>query len=131
MFSNARKALLPLIAVLVMLGCTSPKDDDNPVAPDASAFALAVEAHPQAIRADGLSKLVVFVEMQRDGAPVPDSTQVILLTSIGQLKSGVVRTQGGVALDTLTSDTTAASGWLHAWSEGVRDSVEVFFTTVQ
>jgi hypothetical protein len=33
-----------------------------------------------------------------------------------------------VALDTLTSDTIAGSGWLIAYAQGRRDSTEIMFT---
>jgi hypothetical protein len=66
--------------------------------------------------------------MREDGAPVADSTQVILLHSVGTLDRGVLYTSGGIALDTLTTDTVVASGWLIACSQGLRDSVRIVFT---
>jgi hypothetical protein len=128
------KAILILslcLTVWLSAGCTSPKSDENPVTPPAPELSLAIEAQPQAIRADGTSRLVVFVQLQDGELPVADSTQVILLNTIGTLGRGIVFTHSGVALDTLTSDTTAASGWLIAYSEGTRDSVEIIFTRVQ
>jgi hypothetical protein len=53
---------------------------------------------------------------------------VILLNTMGSLGRGIIYTRNGTALDTLTSDTTAGSGWLIAYSGGLRDSAEVMFT---
>ena len=72
--------------------------------------------------------MVVFVEMRRDGDPVADSTQIILLHSVGTLGRGVVYTSSGIALDTLTADSIAGTGWLIACSQGLRDSVPITFT---
>lgn len=116
-------ALLPLL----LWGCTSPDDDDEPVGPTPELF-LSIEAQPPTIPANGISRLVVFVEMVQGDNPVADSTQVILLNTIGTLGQGVVYTHNGTALDTLTSDTLAGSGWLIAYAEGKRDSVEIMFT---
>jgi hypothetical protein len=114
---------------LFSFGCTSPKSTDNPVAP-AATMSLSVEARPQTIAANGTSHLVVFVEMRHGSDPVSDSTEVILLNTIGTLGLGIVYTHAGVALDTLTSDSSAESGWLIAYSNGFRDSVEIAFTTI-
>jgi hypothetical protein len=125
-FGSASVVLLSVFCFLLLSGCTSPKNDKNPVTqPD---IVLGVEAQPQAILADGTSHLVVFIEMRSGQAAVSDSTEIILLNTIGSLGSGIVYTHAGVALDTLTSDTTAAVGWLIAYSQGVRDSVEITFT---
>jgi hypothetical protein len=113
--------------VLVVSGCTSPADDQPPTGPGPE-LNLSVEAQPPAIPADGASHLVVFVELMLGDDPVSDSTEVILLNTIGTLGSGVLYTRNGVALDTLTSDTTAGSGWLIAYAQGRRDSTEVMFT---
>lgn len=120
-----------LLTCLILFGCTSPKTDENPLNVTPGELQLSVEAQPQAIRADGTSRMVVFIELNQNDQPAADSTQVILLNTIGTLGRGIVFTRGGVALDTLTSDTTAASGWLIAYAEGLRDSVEIIFTRVQ
>lgn len=119
--------LFSVFCFLIFLGgCTTPKSDKNPVAqPD---IALSVEAQPQAVPADGISRMVVFVEMRRGNTAVSDSTEIVLLNTMGSLGRGIVYTHEGVALDTLTSDTTAADGWLTAYSQGIRDSVEITFT---
>ena len=123
------RACVILVAALavIMGGCTSPAEDDRPTGPGPE-LNLSVEAQPPAIPADGTSHLVVFVELMLGEDPVSDSTEVILLNSIGTLGSGVLYTRNGVALDTLTSDTTAGSGWLIAYAQGRRDSTEVMFT---
>ncbi|MCX6601009.1 MAG: hypothetical protein NT025_05540 [bacterium] len=113
--------------MLVVSGCTSPADDNNTTGPGPE-LSLSVEAQPSAIPANGSSHLVVFVELLRGAEPVSDSTEVILLNTIGTLGRGVVYTRNGVALDTLTSDTTAGSGWLIAYAQGRRDSTEIMFT---
>jgi hypothetical protein len=123
-------AALTAILLIGLGGCTPAKDDTNPVTSNPTTLSLSVEARPQTLRADGSSRLVVFVEMHRGEQAVTDSTQVILLNTIGTLGKGVVFTRDGVALDTLTSDTVAATGWLIAYAAGVRDSVEILFTTV-
>lgn len=122
-------AILLLAALLAVLaaGCTSP-NDDNPTGPQPS-LSLSVEARPAAIPANGMSRMVVFTELKRGDNAVSDSTEVILLNTIGRLGRGIVYTRGGVALDTLTSDTTAGLGWIVAYAQGVRDSIEIMFTT--
>jgi hypothetical protein len=116
--------------LLLLTGCTSPKSSSNPVSPG-STLALSVEARPQTVPADGASRLVVFAELRHGGEAVADSTEIILLNTIGTLGRGIVFTYAGVALDTLTSDTTAHSGWLIAYSGGLRDSVEITFTALE
>ena len=121
-------AIVVVAAVmLVVSGCTSPADDNNPTGPGPE-LNLSVEAQPSAIPANGTSHLVVFVELLLGEEPVSDSTEVILLNTIGTLGRGVIYTRNGVALDTLTSDTTAGSGWLIAYAQGRRDSTEIMFT---
>ncbi len=125
---NVNRYFLPAMLgfALALAGCTAPADD-SPTGPS-SALALSVEAQPASAPADGASRLVVFVDMRQDGEPVADSTQVILLHSVGTLDRGVVYTSSGIALDTLTADTVAASGWLIACAQGLRDSVRISFT---
>lgn len=118
--------LLALIPTMFW-GCTSPDDDNKPVGPTPE-ITISIEAQPPTIPANGISRLVVFVEMVQGDHPVADSTQVILLNTIGTLGQGVVYTHNGTALDTLTSDTLAGSGWLIAYADGKRDSVEIMFT---
>jgi hypothetical protein len=129
---NSRRPLSVLLIAgcsVLLLSCSSPKtDDNNPVTPPVTAT-LGIEAQPATIPADGNSRLVVFVEMKRGDVAVEDSTQVILLNSMGTLGKGIVYTHSGVALDTLVSDTTAGMGWIIAYAEGVRDSVEIMFTS--
>lgn len=126
-----RNSLITLLTAACMTalvsGCSSPTDD-NPAGPQ-PLLTLTVEARPSAIPANGISRTVIFAELKRGDNAAADSTEVILLNSIGRLGRGIVYTRGGVALDTLTSDTTAALGWIVAYSQGVRDSVEIMFTT--
>ncbi|MBU0509242.1 hypothetical protein KKH27_10440 [bacterium] len=117
-----------LSALLLLAGCTSPDDDNTPTGPSPQ-IVVSVEARPPTIPANGTSKLVVFTELRRGDQPVADSTQVILLNTIGVLQQGILYTRGGVALDTLVSDTAAGMGWIVAYSQGVRDSVEIFFVS--
>jgi hypothetical protein len=123
-----RRAILILLATaaVIMGGCT-PSDNHQPTGPG-QGLSLSVEAQPSAIPANGTSHLVVFVELLQGDAAAADSTEVILLNTMGTLKCGVIYTRGGVALDTLTSDTTAGSGWLIAYALGERDSTEIMFT---
>jgi hypothetical protein len=115
--------------VAILFGaCTTAKNDhSNPVQSN-STITLTVQVEPSSIPADGSSRSTVFVEIMRGDDPVNDSTEVILLRTIGSLGRGIVYTHNGTALDTLTSDTTAGSGWLIAYSGGVRDSAEIMFT---
>lgn len=112
----------------LMMSCTSPtesNDDNNNTTPSKS---LAVDARPSAIPADGSSRMTIFIEYREDGVAVPDSTRIILLNPMGTLAHGTVYTVGGVALDTLTSDSSAGIGWLVAYADGLRDSIEIMFT---
>jgi hypothetical protein len=123
-----RHSIFLLIGVAALIiGCTSTDDNNKPTGPTPE-IALSVEAQPATIPANGVSRMVVFVEMMQGDEPVADSTQVILLNTIGTLGKGVVYTYNGVALDTLASDTIAGSGWLIAYANGRRDSVEIMFT---
>lgn len=121
-------AALILPFALLLMSCSSPTSSDDTPAPEPSQPVLSLEVHPSAVPADGASRMVVFVEFRSGNTPVSDSTEVILLNSIGTLGKGVIYTSGGVALDTLTSDTTAGLGWLIAYSQGYRDSLEIMFT---
>jgi len=121
--------LLAVGVACFLAGCSTPADDDGPTGPEPT-IALSVEAQPQAIPANGNSRLVVFTEVRRGDQAVADSTEVVLLNSMGTLQHGIVYTHGGVALDTLTSDTSAGTGWVIAYTQGVRDSVEIMFTEV-
>ncbi len=112
------------------VSCTA-QDDPNPVTPSSEdTHTLTVEARPNAIPADGVSHTTIFVEYRVNGEPVADSTRIILLNPMGTLNAGTIYTLGGVALDTLTSDTIAGLGWLVAYSDGIRDSAEIMFTSV-
>ncbi|RPH95981.1 hypothetical protein EHM69_02575 [candidate division KSB1 bacterium] len=125
-----RHSLFSLLFIaLIIGGCTTNDDGNGPVQP-VGQLNLSVEAQPPTIRADGISRLVIFVEMRQGEQAVNDSTQIILLNSIGTLQQGIIYTSGGVALDTLKSDTTAGSGWIIAYSQGLRDSVEIMFTAL-
>ena len=119
--------LAALSALLIAAGCT-PSDDDTPNGPSPQMI-VSVEAQPQTVPANGVSRIVVFAEVRRGESAVADSTEVILLNTIGTLQQGVVYTRSGVALDTLISDTIAGSGWIIAYAQGTRDSVDIFFTS--
>ncbi|NUO20102.1 hypothetical protein HUU59_11690 [bacterium] len=108
--------------------CTSPTDSNEDTPQAAETRTLTVEARPNAIPADGVSTMTIFVEYHVNGEPVTDSTRVILLNPMGTLNAGTIYTFGGVALDTLTADTLAGLGWLVAYADGIRDSVEIMFT---
>ena len=117
--------LFVVAAILFAAGCTSPTDEnkDN----NGTGIVLSINAVPQIIAANGISEAVIFVEVQRDGAYVPDSTQVLFFQTLGRLKDGRAFTYQGVALDTLVSDTTAGTSAVIAYLEGQRDTVAVIF----
>lgn len=119
--------LAALSALLILGGCTS-SDDGTPSGPSPQ-ITVSVEAQPQAVPADGASRIVVFTEVRQGENAAADSTEVILLNTIGTLQQGIIYTRGGVALDTLTSDTLAGSGWIIAYAQGTRDSVDILFTS--
>jgi hypothetical protein len=127
--SKSTLCIVLSLSVAILFGaCTTAKNDhSNPVQSN-STITLTVQVEPSSIPADGSSRSTVFVEIMRGDVPVNDSTEVILLRTIGSLGRGIVYTHNGTALDTLTSDTTAGSGWLIAYSGGVRDSAEIMFT---
>lgn len=122
------KSLLLIAMAFIWTACTAPTDPepDNTLSEDTTI--LTIQALPAAIPADGVSKATVFVEFRINGEPVADSTRIIVLNSVGTLANGTVYATGGVAIDTLTSDTVAGLGWLIAYSDGVRDSIEIMFT---
>jgi hypothetical protein len=74
--------------------------------------------------------MVIFTEYRVDGEPAPDSSRIVLLNTIGTLGHGELYTQGGIAYDTLTSDTVVTLGMVYAVVSGLRDSVEIAFTPV-
>jgi hypothetical protein len=121
--------LLLLIPLLWIVSCTSPTSTE-PETPDSQTTRiLTVEARPSAIPADGVSHMTIFIEYRVDGLPVTDSTRIIILNPMGALAAGTVYTNSGVALDTLTSDSTAGLGWLVVYADGLRDSTEIMFTS--
>jgi hypothetical protein len=122
-----RWAIAVSLLALLAWGC-APQQDESDGNPDTNPLTIAVEAQPWSVPADGASKIVLFVQCFRYGQPVADSTEVVLLNTIGTLKSGTLLTHTGIALDTLTADTSAALGMVIAYSQGVRDTVEVMFT---
>lgn len=122
--------LLICIAALWFVSCTSPTDSTDDTPNTTETRTLTIEARPNAIPADGISTMTIFCEYHVNGEPVADSTRIILLNPMGTLAAGTIYTVGGVALDTLTSDTLAGLGWLIAYSEGIRDSAEIMFTSV-
>ena len=124
-----RRVLLTL-SLLWIASCTSPTDSTDDTTQAEDVYALTVQALPSAIPADGVSKLTVFVEYRINDQPVADSTRVILLNPMGTLAAGTIYTMGGVALDTLTADSVAGIGWLVAYADGLRDSTEIMFTSV-
>ena len=124
------RVLLLYALLLTVVSCTSPtaSQDEQPNTQDSRV--LSVEALPDAIPADGVSTMTIFVEYRVNGEPVADSTRIILLNPMGTLAAGTIYTADGVALDTLTADTVAGLGWLMAYADGVRDSIEIMFTSV-
>jgi len=122
------RTLLIGIIALWCVSCTSPTDSTTDEPNTQETRSLSIDARPSAIPADGLSTMTIFVEYRVNGTPVADSTRVILLNPMGTLNAGTIYTTGGVALDTLTSDTTAGLGWLIAYADGIRDSIEIMFT---
>jgi hypothetical protein len=124
-----RKLFIAGLAGLMLLSCTSPTDSKDDPIPVLETY-ISVEARPSAIPANGTSKLVIFTEFRINGEAAPDSTRIILLNTIGTLGRGELFTQDGIAIDTLTSDSTVALGMIYAVSSGVRDSVEVAFEPI-
>ncbi len=122
------RLLLLLTLALWTISCTSPTDSNDETINTQGSRVLSVSALPSAIPADGVSRMTVFVEYRNDGTPVADSTRVILLNTMGSLSAGTIYTTGGVALDTLRADSVAGLGWLVAYADGLRDSVEIMFT---
>jgi hypothetical protein len=116
-----------LVAALFFIanGCTSPTEKVEET--EETGLVVSVEAVPQVITADGVSESVIFVEVQRNGVSVPDSTQVLLFRTLGRLKGGRAYTYQGVALDTLVADTTAGTSSVIAYVEGQRDTVDIVF----
>jgi hypothetical protein len=116
-----------LVAILTW-SCAPKEDDPDQATPGGSTLTVSVEAQPWTVPADGESRIVIFVECFESGQPVADSTEVVLLNTIGTLNSGTLLTHGGIALDTLQADTSVGLGMVIAYSHGVRDTVEVMFT---
>jgi hypothetical protein len=113
---------------LMVMGCSSPTKSNDVTTPTLPVLKLSVEAEPASIVADGNTRMVVFVELLQDNLPIADSTEIILLNTMGTLGLGRIYSHAGVALDTLKSDTTAGMGWIIAYALGLRDSAEIMFT---
>jgi hypothetical protein len=124
-----RKLFIASLAGLLIWSCTSPTDSKDEPTPVIETY-ISVEARPAAIPANGTSKLVIFTEYRINGEAAPDSTRIILLNTIGTLGRGELYTMDGIAIDTLTSDTTVALGMIYAVTSGVRDSVEIAFEPI-
>ncbi|MCB9357662.1 MAG: hypothetical protein H6505_03725 [Calditrichaeota bacterium] len=121
---------LVLCMLLVwVVSCTSPTNSTEENINSQDVITLSVSALPNAIPADGVSTMTIFVEYRINGQPVADSTRVILLNPMGTLGAGTIYTTEGIALDTLTADSSAGLGWLIAYADGLRDSTEIMFTS--
>jgi len=125
-----RLLILSLAALVWFSGCTSPTDSNDDNQEPVSSTVFTVEARPSRVPADGHSKMVIFTEYRENNQPVPDSTRIILLNTIGTLGLGELYTQDGIAIDTLTADSTVALGVVIAVAPGVRDSIEIAFEPV-
>jgi hypothetical protein len=121
------KAAFLLAFCMIWWGCSSPTKS-NEVTTTQPVLKLSVEAEPSSIIADGNSRMVIFTEFLSDDLPIADSTEIILLNTIGTLQLGKIYTHAGVGLDTLKSDTSASMGWVIAYALGMRDSIEIMFT---
>ena len=118
-----------VVSLLALLNWScAPQEDEPDDGTTGGGYSISIEAQPWTVPADGESRIVIFVECFHDGQPVADSTEIVLLNTIGALQSGTLLTRGGIALDTLTADTTAALGMVIAYTQGVRDTVEIMFT---
>jgi hypothetical protein len=122
------KTILLICLGLLMIGCTSTTSSNDDNQQPQTVLRLSVEAQPSSITADGISHMVIFTEFFKNNQPIEDSSEVILLNTIGTLGSGRLYTHAGIALDTLRSDTTAGMGWIIAYAQGIRDSAEIMFT---
>lgn len=68
---------------------------------------IEVTAFPAAIVADGISSTTLTLTIRnRNGSLVPDGTQILLETTLGQLSQNSVTTTNGLARVTLTSGLT-------------------------
>lgn len=68
---------------------------------------IEVTAFPDAIVADGISSTTLTLTIRnRNGSLVPDGTQILLETTLGQLSSNSITTTNGLARVTLTSGLT-------------------------
>ncbi|MBI5060304.1 hypothetical protein HZB60_11055 [candidate division KSB1 bacterium] len=123
-----RWAIVVSALALIAWSCAPQEDETEPGNPNGPVLTISVEAQPWSVPADGESQIVIFVECFEAGHPVADSTEIVLLNTIGTLQSGTLLTQGGIALDTLTADSAAALGMVIAYTQGVRDTVEIMFT---
>lgn len=125
-----RVALLTLSLVWIV-SCTAPTESTDDTTQSEDVYSLSVQALPSAIPADGVSTMTIFVEYRINDLPVADSTRVILLNPMGTLAAGTIYTMGGVALDTLRADSAAGIGWIVAYADGLRDSTEIMFTSLE
>lgn len=67
-----------------------------------------LRAFPSAAVADGRSTIIVSAEIRdSSGRIVPDGTQVVFETNLGQFRESIVRTQGGFAQATLNVGSIA------------------------
>lgn len=123
-----KSSLLLSLLALFAWGCAPAEDTPDADHNSGSQLTISLEAQPWSIPADGTSRIVLFAECRLNGAAIADSTEIIFLNTIGTLRSGVVLAHSGVALDTLVADSTAALGYVIAYCQGVRDTVEIMFT---
>jgi hypothetical protein len=86
---------------------------------------IQVTTERDVIRADGRSTTRISVQVRDDrGVFVPDGTRVRFSATAGQLETGVVETQGGVARVTLTAPNLPGVGIITINLEGVLQAAQ-------
>lgn len=91
-----------------------------------------VRAFPSAAVADGRSTITVSAEIRdSSGRIVPDGTQVVFETNLGQFREAIVRTQGGFAQATMNVGSIAGFAKIRVKVLGfnIADSTDVELVT--
>jgi hypothetical protein len=119
--SSCRLQITTLLFCLALAGLLYPSQ--------AGAESLRIFADPPRIQADGRSTTVIIAQVQDDlGAPAAEGTTVSFTTSLGSITSAS-NTRGGVARAVLTSGSSAGTAIVSVMAAGIRQEIEVEFTS--
>ncbi|HEY8550040.1 MAG TPA: Ig-like domain-containing protein [Vicinamibacterales bacterium] len=115
---DMHQRLLPLLAVLAVAGCDINKN--SMVAPSTAQLTIT----PQVDFVERNSTVSFTVQVQEDGGPVPDGTEVVFGAAMGTVDQIKVRTRNGVAQANYTAGSQAGTGRVTVTSGELQSAIE-------